>query len=198
MKRITMTGALGILIGFGIAPSAQAQWYAHVSQSDVFGNRTVDAFAVANSGDGLVVQCDQKHTLKLAYIFPANAKEVDQATEMSGVPVKLFMKVDKNAVIKLSATMEPWNNTHAGFVVSGRRYATVKAIQEMGTAQAVIGVGVDLMGHHESDNFTAAGSTAAMQTVIKDCKLDGIKAPQRAPNSSTVPAPVPESGSTSG
>ena len=198
MKRITMTGAVGILLGCGFVPAAQAQWYAHVSQSDVFGNRTVDAFAVAKSGDGLVVQCDQKHTLKLAYIFPANAKEVDQATEMSGVPVKLFMKVDKDAVMKLSATMEPWNNTHAGFVVSGRHYATVKAIQQMGTAQAMIGVGVDLMGHHESDNFTAAGSTAAMHTVIKDCKLGSIKAARPAPKSNNGPATVPESGSTSG
>lgn len=196
MKRILMSGGFGILLGFGIAPAAQAQWYAHASQPDVFGNRTVEAFTVANSGDGLVVQCDQKHTLKLAYVFPATAKEVDQATEMSGVPETLLLRVDKNAVMKLSATMEPWNNTHAGFVVSGRHYATVKAIQEMGTAQAVIGVGVDLMGHDESDNFTAAGSTAAMQTVIKDCKLDSIK-PNHNSTASSAP-PVMGSHAASG
>ncbi len=176
MKRIMIIGAVGILLGVGLAPAARAQWYAHASQPDVFGNRTVDAFVVAgSSGDALVVQCDQKDALDLAYIFPATPKELDSIGEMSEIPVKLFLKVDNGAVITLAATMRGWNSTRGGFVVSGRLYATVKAIQEIGTARTVIGVGVDVAGNKQSDNFGATGSTTAMQTVIKDCKLADIK-----------------------
>ncbi|MCF3947767.1 hypothetical protein [Acidiphilium iwatense] len=176
MKKSHYLAAMLTFILCAMSPAATAQWFAHVSQPDVFGQRTVEAASIAPSGDGLIVQCDQKNTLDLAYIFQASRKDLD---EMSGgaasIPVDLLLKVDGGKVMKLGASLRPWNNHFAGFVVDGRDYATVEAVEAISKAARIVSVGVSFLGNKQSDNFGASGSTAAMATVMKDCKLNDIK-----------------------
>lgn len=191
MNRLFTRAALSAFLAFGMASSAHAQWFAHASKPDVFGNQTVDAFSVATSGDGLVVQCNAKNTLQLAYIFSVTSNELNEMSNVGGLPVTLLLKVDNGAVMKLAAKLKPWNNTHGGFVVSGRSYPTVEAIKEIASATSNISVGVNFLGNEQSDNFGPANSTAAMNVAMQDCKLGDIKPPH-----STAPA-TPGSGSVS-
>jgi len=172
-----LTAAFGL--GFAFVPPASAQWVAHASRADVFGNITVDAVSMSSSGDGLVIQCNQKDSLKLAYIFPATQDDVDKLVNSDEpLSTELLIKVDQTAPRKLSANLKAWNDHYVGFVVSGRKRALVKVIQAIGRADSSVDVGVDLDGHQQTDSFNAGGSTSAMTTVIKDCKLDDIKGKQ--------------------
>lgn len=189
MPRLPARLVFSMLLGGGAVPAAHAQWLAHASQPDVFGNRTVNAVTAASSGDALAIQCNQKDSLNLAYIFPATPSELDELSSSGGIPVTLLLKVDNNSVMKLNANARPWNRKFGGFVASGRSYKIVKAIQEIDNAQQNISVGVTLMGNQQSDNFSPIGSTAAMNTVTQDCKLDSIKPDQTpAPTSGQAPA----------
>lgn len=177
MKRIMMVACL---TAFALPAHAHAQWIAQATPPDVFGNQTVNAATAALNGDGLSVQCNQKDALNLAYVFPATPTEMDQLTSASGVPITFLLKVDEGPVQKFDGTLQPWNNNHAAFVVSGRNYPIFQAIKAIGSAQATIGVGVEFLGNQQSDNFGVSGSTAAMAAVIKGCDLNAIK-PDQAP-----------------
>ena len=67
-----MKGLVAAVLVAGLfAPAAaDAQWTAQAGAPDVFGNRTVVAVAGAMNGDGLTIQCNQKDTLEIAYLFP--------------------------------------------------------------------------------------------------------------------------------
>lgn len=171
MRKLFLT-ALILLAGM---PAAKAQWLTHVSASDVFGNRTVLAASVAPTGGGLTIQCNQKDSLELAYLFPVTAKDLDEMTTAGPVPVTLLLKVDNEPVRKFQANMEPWNNRFAGFIVSGREYNLLLAIEAIGKAQNTVSVGAEFLGNKQSDNFSSVGSTSAMNTIIKDCNLQAIK-----------------------
>lgn len=183
MKKSLYSAAITFAL-CAISPAARAQWIAHASQPDVFGQRTVEAASMAPSGDGLIIQCDQKNTLDLAYIFQASRKDLDEMSRgAASIPVDLLLKVDSGQVMKLAASLRPWNNHFAGFVVDGRDYATVEAIEAISKATRIVSVGVSFLGNKQSDNFGAGGSTAAMATVMTDCKLGDIKQDQGAQGS---------------
>lgn len=189
MRSLSSGLVFSVLLGFSAIPVAHAQWFSHASQPDVFGNRTVNAVTTAPTGDGLTIQCNQKDSLNFAYVFPVTPQELDILQRSGGFPVTLLLKVDNNSVMKFDAAAQDWNNKYGGFVASGRSYAIVQAIKEISEAQRNISIGVNFMGNQESDNFSPIGSTAAMNTVIHDCKLDSIKPDQTpAPSSGQAPA----------
>lgn len=179
--------SVGFLFLFFV-PTAQAQWGVHASQPDVFGNRTVAAVDTIPDGDGLVVQCNQKNTLYLAYLWPASQKELYEMSSGGSLPVTLLLKVDNGKVMKFDASMEQWNNKYGAYVASGRKYAIVEALKAMGAAQHNISVGVEIQGSQQSDNFSPIGSTYAMKVVVKDCNLNKIEPTQTPPSTGTTPS----------
>ncbi len=56
---VIATPVLAIAFALCCAAPARAQWMVNAKGPDVFGNTTVVAAAMAGSGDGIVVQCDQ-------------------------------------------------------------------------------------------------------------------------------------------
>ena len=138
---------------------------------------TVVAAVTSDSQDGLVVQCDDKDTLDIAYLSPGTKSELDtMSQDGSAVPAELFVKVNQGGVQKLDAVMKQWNNKYLGFVASGRTPDMVAVVKAIGAANNHISIGVEIAGEKQAKSFDAAGSTSAMSTVIKDCKLDAIKA----------------------
>lgn len=168
------------LMALTVPIAAHAQWFAQAGAPDVFGNRTVNAAGANPNGDGLAIQCNQKDSLELAYVFPVTPTEMDQLSSGSGLPVTLLLKIDSAPVQKFDATLQSWNNDHAAFVVSERSYPLVQIIKAIGGAQKTIAVGAEFGGNQQSDNFGVIGSTAAMATVVKGCDLDAIKPDQPA------------------
>ncbi len=101
----------------------------------------------------------------------------------SGVPATIYLKVDQQPVQKFDAKMQQWNTTMAGVVASGRTAAMVAELKAIGAGADTLDVGADILGSRQSDSFGLSGSTNAMNTAIKDCKLDSItSAPAQAPS----------------
>jgi hypothetical protein len=160
----------------GISVPAWGQWSVRVNGPDVFGTTTVLAAVDSNqSQNGFVVQCRGEDSLFLAYILPATPSELDAMSKPgSSVPAELLVKVDNGPVEKLGAQLRQWNAHFLGIVAEGRTADIAAAVRAVGTANGTINVGADILGAKQADSFDAQGSTAAMNTVVKDCKLDDI------------------------
>lgn len=167
---------LAIAFALGCAAPAEAQWFVRANGPDVFGNTTVVAGTADGSGNDIVVQCDQ-NSLYIAFISPATASEMDELSNLSsGIPSTMYLKVDQQHVQKFDAELRQWNNTMAGVVASGRTQVMVAELSAIGAGTDTLDVGVDVFGSRQSDSFSLAGSTNAMNTAIKDCKLDAVTA----------------------
>ena len=92
----------------------------------------------------------------------------------SGVPADLLVKVDNGPVEKLDAQLRQWNDRFLGIVAEGRTPDILAAVRAIGAANGTINVGADVSGARQTDSFDAQGSTAAMNTVVKNCKLDDV------------------------
>ncbi len=155
---------------------ANAQWAVKASGPDVFGNEKVIALVPSNSGDTLVVQCNQSDSLYVAMIERGTADELNQLSTSSGIPAELLVRVDHGPVQKFDAMLRQWNTRYLGIVASGRRSDIVALIRDIGAANQKIYVGTEIFGSQDSASFGVIGSGNAMSTVIKDCKLGDIKA----------------------
>ncbi|MGH7103662.1 MAG: hypothetical protein ACREFJ_14825 [Acetobacteraceae bacterium] len=115
---------------------------------------------------------------------PAAPSEMDQLAGLpSGIPSTIYLKVEQQSVQKFDAELRGWNNTIAGVVASGRTPAMVAELKAIGAGTDTLSVGVDVFGSRQSNCFGLGGSTNAMATAIKDCKLDSItSAPAQAPS----------------
>lgn len=169
--------------------SAHAQWAVKASGPDVFGNEKVIALVPSPSGDALIVQCDQKDKLYFALIEPASESERNSLSGSGGLPATLLVRVDQGNVHKFSANLRQWNNKYLGIVVSGRRPRIVSLLREIGLGNRRISIGSEFLGSKFSESFGVIGSGNAMNTVIKDCKLENIKAsPGEGNGKSSSPA----------
>jgi hypothetical protein len=83
----------------------------------------------------------------------------------------LLIKVDSGAVAKFDAHLRQWNNTFLGVVVEGRTPDVLAEVRAISAASSAINVGVEIMGRKQSEAFGTIGSTNAMNTVTKSCKL---------------------------
>jgi hypothetical protein len=181
VHRLTRSAAAAFLLTVSASAPACAQWFARAQRPDVFGKSTVIAEENNPSGDGLVVQCDTSGYLGLALISPGTPSELDQMSKAGAtVPAKLLVKVDSGAVKKFDAQFRQWNNTYLAVAAEGRTPDLVATIRAIGAATDTIDVGTDILGDQESESFDATGSTAAMNTVVKDCKLDEVAPPPAA------------------
>lgn len=174
-KHAVWNAAVLIILALTTSAPAWAQWGVRVDGPDVFGNTKVIAVVSGASDDGLVVQCEGKASLLLAYIMPGTASELDELSQAgAGVPIDLLIKVGNDAVRTFSAQLSQWNNKYMGVVAQGRTPELVAMVRAIGTASGRISVGVDFLGQKQSESFGATGSAAAMNTVVKDCSLDKI------------------------
>jgi hypothetical protein len=147
------------------------QWQVRVTGPDVFGNTKVIAVVEGPNDDALVVQCDAKDQLELAYIEAVPSSEISQAVGKS-VPETFLIKAGSGNVQKFDAILQVWNNTHFGTGVSGRTPQLIAVLNAIGTATGAINIGVEsAAGDTTSQTFSAAGSTAVMHTVITNCNL---------------------------
>lgn len=146
-------------------------WQASTEGPDVFGVTKV--IATENGlRDSLVVQCDSKESLFVAYIL--RKKEFEDVPEG---PATLYLQGSSGSPLKLAATIRTWNDNYAGVVAVGRVPEVMAAIQEIKNSKAKVNVGYDIAGNQASASFGSRGSTAAMQRVIDGCKLSDIPLP---------------------
>lgn len=174
-RAVIVMAALSVPV---VSRSAAAQWAVKATGPDVFGNEKVIALVPSSSGDALIIQCDQKDSLYIALIEHGTSSELNQLSEMpSGIPAKLFVKVDQDAVQKFDAKLKQWNTRYLGVVASGRTPGMVAVLREIGSGNHQISVGTEILGSKDSDSFGVLGSASAISTVLRDCKLDTIAAP---------------------
>jgi hypothetical protein len=174
-KHVAFYPALLTVLVLATSAPAWAQWGARVDGPDVFGTTKVIAAVSSASGDGLVVQCDGKDALLLAYIMPGTPSELSELSQAgTGVPIDLLVKAGNDAVRTFTAQLSRWNNKYMGVVAQGRTPELVAMVRAIGAASGRISVGVDFLGHKQSESFGADGSTAAMNTAVKDCNLDKV------------------------
>ncbi|MER9791516.1 hypothetical protein [Mesorhizobium sp. M0213] len=146
-------------------------WQASTEGPDVFGVTKV----IATEGgphDSLVVQCDSKETLFVAYVL--RKKEFEDVPE---APATLYIQGSGGTPLKLEATMRTWNDNYAGVVAVGRSPELMAAIQEIKNSKAKVNVGYEIGGNQDSASFSSRGSTTAMQRVIDGCRLSDIPLP---------------------
>ena len=156
--------------------SADAQWVVRANGPDVIGNEKVVAIAPSDSGDALIVQCDQTSSLYIALIERGTSSEMNQLSEISsGIPAELLIRVDQNPVQKFDAKLRQWNTRFLGVVARGRTPDMVAVLRQIGTGQRRISVGTEVLGSQESDSFGVMGSANAINQVLKDCKLNDVK-----------------------
>lgn len=184
-KSILATAAALLIGSIVFSHPAQAQWASNVTGPDVFGNTTVIATVSSETGNALVIQCNQNDTLDLAFISPATPADLDALSKTNvTIPAQLLVKVDQGHVVTFNAQLQQWNNNYVGVVASGRTTDIVSIVNEIGKATSQISVGTEIMGNQTSDTFGTDGSTAAMNTASTSCKLGDITASPNADNSS--------------
>ena len=147
------------------ASNAVAQWSSQVTGPDVFGNTRV----VASSGglrESLIVQCDSKDVLLLAYAF--RAKEFERARAL---PATLLIQSDA-APVKLQAELRTWNDNYWAVVASGRTMELMGVVTSLASARGKINVGAEVNGNQLSETFGSQGSRNAIAAVVRGCKLD--------------------------
>jgi len=163
-----MTG----LACFVIAGSASAQWTARIDPPDVFGNVAASAQSVGYSG-GLVIQCDQKNSLFLAYLI--RKKEFER---WDARPIEFLIQLDDQPVRKYAASLRNWNANYAAAAISGRRTELVETIRGIAAARTRINLGWVVEGRQISVATPVGEATTAIDDVIAACKLDEIGKPR--------------------
>jgi hypothetical protein len=163
MMRRTIFLALSLMAPLS---AANAEWTAKVEGPDVFGNTkvlaTTDGFR-----ESIVVQCDQKDEMFIAYVF--RKKEFDSVTSTTA---DFLVQTDGGQPTKLNASLRNWNDNFAGVVASGKSAEIISVIKAIASARGKIGVGVVVRGNQISASFGSSGSRAAMDKVLKNCRLD--------------------------
>jgi hypothetical protein len=148
---------------------ASAQWDARVEGPDVFGN--VKAFATTiGAGESIVIQCDQKEDLFVAYVFRKKPFE-----DIPNVPAELLVQADGGTPLKLVATLRSWNDNYGGVVASGRAIEQLTALRLIASARGKTNVGAVIFSKQISSSFSSQGSRSAMERSIKSCKLDDLE-----------------------
>jgi hypothetical protein len=122
--------------------------------------------------DSLVVQCDSKETLFVAYVL--RKKEFEEVTE---APAMLYIQGSSASSLKLEATIRTWNDNYAEVVAVGRIPELMAVIAEIKDSKGKVNVGYDISGNQDSASFSSRGSTKAMQRVIDGCKPSDIPLP---------------------
>jgi hypothetical protein len=153
------------------------QWSTHVDEPDVFGETKVIAVIEDDSEQALVIKCSNSGPIKLAILSPVTQEELNRLFNPGeSYPVDLLVKVDSGAVQKFDAQIEQWNNKYLGSVFTGRTPELVALIRSIGKAKHAINVGIERDGiPGGTAAFGVIGSASAMNTLIKNCKLDQIK-----------------------
>jgi hypothetical protein len=146
-----------------------AEWTAKVEGPDVFGNTKVIA-GTAGRSDSLVIQCDQKDDLYIAFLF--RKKEFDKIPNVSA---DLLLQSEGGQPMKMSAMLRTWNDNYAGIVVVGRSAENVAVLRTIASALGKINVGAVVNGNQMSAAFGSQGSRSAMDKAIKSCKLDDLE-----------------------
>lgn len=153
-----------------IAPAWAARWNSRAGGPDVFGTVTASAWITGTRDTQLAVNCDAEDVLKLAVIESASPSHIDTMGNHSA-PAKLLIRIDSGDVKTFNAEYRVWNAKSVAAVVEGRTPDLIAVIRAIGGAQQSIGVGTDAHGVRASFEFGAFGSTAAIKTVIEQCKL---------------------------
>jgi len=161
-------GLLVIGASMLVGIDAHAEWTVKVEEPDVFGNRKVVAITAALR-DGLIVQCDQT-TLELGYLFKKK-----QSDDIEYTPAELLVQVDGGKVSHLSANLRPWNEDYGGVVASSRDTDTVAVLRLIGTGKRSINIGAVINDARMTASFDTIASTAAMDSIIKNCGLADLK-----------------------
>ncbi len=142
-------------------------WETFVEGPDVFGATK----AMATEGtqrDSIVIQCDSKGMLALAYIM--RKKEFEEVSETTAT---LYIRTSSDATpAKLEATLREWNDNYGGVVVSGVTPETLAVIRAIGDAKGKIGIGFEARGNQWSAEFSSRGSTKSMSKLLKACDLE--------------------------
>lgn len=189
LRKLSGQALVVMCVAMAHISSAAAQWFANVTGPDVFGNTEVVAAASSPTSNALVVQCNADDKLVVAFISPASESLMDKISNMGNqLPADLLIKVGQKSVRKFDAIMQVWNNNYIGVVTSGRIPEIVDLIREISGGSGKISVGVVFLGNRETDSFGTSGSTVAMNTIMRSCKLGDIgptthKDPE-APNAS--------------
>jgi hypothetical protein len=152
-----------------VTSNSALAWVTNVEGPDVFGNTKV-TISSGELSENLVVQCDQKEELSLAYIF--QKKEFQKIPETAAT---LYIQTGKEPPIKLEATVRGWNKDYAGVVASGRTFEIMGVIKAIGAAKGRIQIGVEAHGNRMSGSVNSHGSTKAIKILIKTCKLTNPK-----------------------
>jgi hypothetical protein len=150
---------------YGSVWPARAEWTAHADGPDVFGTTKVVA-VTDGPRQSLIVQCDDKDQLFLAFIFAK--KEFDNVPT---VPANLLIQTDGGTPVHLMAEIREWNDNYAGVVVEGRTPELVNVLQSIHDAHLHINIGIAVGDNRQSASFEADGSTAAIDEVFSGCKL---------------------------
>jgi hypothetical protein len=155
-----------------MALPARADWRTSTEGPDVFG-RTKVSTGTNSYGEALVVTCNSKDELKLAYLFvKRNLRGVPT------VPATLYIKIEGSDPIKPGASQGYWNEDYGAIVATGRVASIVQVLQAIGAAEGTINVGLDVEGRLWSTSFDTQGAAEAMKKVINGCGLDDIKKPR--------------------
>jgi hypothetical protein len=175
-SRATCALCRAALIVFVLAATtgrAWAQWKAHTGGADTYGEPTFVAVSAARSGDALLVLCDQTKLLALAYLIPGTPTELAEMSKPGAeLPVTLLVRIDNGASIRFDAQLRRWNNKYIGAIAGGRTTELVEIVHKIEASTQAIRVGMDILGDQQTESFSSAGSAAAMNMAMKDCKLD--------------------------
>ncbi len=175
--RVIRWVAIVLFVAEGTSARAWAQWVAHVEGPDAYGEPTFVAVSAAPSGDALLVLCDQKNLLALAYLMPGTQTELAEMSKSgSEMPVTLLVKIGNGTQTRFDAQLRRWNNKYLGAIAGGRTPELVGIVREIGASTQTISVGMDILGDNQTESFSSTGSAAAMNKAMKNCKLDGAEA----------------------
>jgi hypothetical protein len=161
-----------LALSLGYPGRASAQWTAQVTGPDVFGNTKVVAGIMSFSGDGLIVQCDAD-SLDLVWVVAAPEALIGEWVKTGNTtPASLAIRVDAAPVETFDAQITIWNNTHMG-IIAHSQPQTLDTIRKISAAKRTVDVGAEILGSKQSESFGTFGSTSAMSSVTKNCKLGG-------------------------
>ena len=164
MKNIKLI-LLTLVSVFCLSASSYA-WDYKVEEPDVFGVKKFFA-QDAKLRESLVVQCDSKGFMAIAYIF-----KIKQFSEIEKLTAKLFVKGNSDSPIVVDAVRSKWNDNYGGIVAIGENNETNLLIQEIRDAKKNIQVGVQIGGNQFSASFSSRGSTKSMKAAITACNLN--------------------------
>lgn len=157
--------AIAAVVSLASIGAASAQWIAQ-QQGGEFDDNPTNIALTAKGKHAIGFRCSGDE-LKVVFITPEEVDDADTLRLMNAAGPQIRLKIDNGAVVSLDAELDETNGT-LGVLAD----VDIDLVKSVASAKSKLSAVLTLLGknYHET-TFNVRGSTAAIDKIIKNCKL---------------------------